>query len=212
MYILGLTGPIASGKSTVAQTFQQESIAVIDADQIVYDCYTAGTPVYEELTATYGKDIVCPSTGSIDRAKLSKIIQADAAQLNVIESIVHPQVRIVMKFQLAHAYSNRSKIIVLAIPLMFENGFNELCDSIVCCSCSLENRHRRFMERPKATEEKWQFITAKQMNDAEYIDRSDFIINTDCSELESAHKTIEITNILSGEDGIVWHDKWRYIG
>tara|TARA_R110000868_G_scaffold218576_1_gene468955 strand:+ start:100607 stop:101245 length:639 start_codon:yes stop_codon:yes gene_type:complete len=212
MYILGLTGPIASGKSTISQIFAREGIPVIDADTIVYDCYTKGTPVFLQLVERFGASIIDPTSGNINRKSLIEIIKHDSELLKEIEGIVHPQVRLVMKYQLTHAYSNRSKMAVLAVPLMFENKFNELCDSIAVCSCVEEKRYHRFMERQENTQEKWNFISQKQMPMSEYLERSDHIINTDCTTLESEHKTLSIIEQLSGEDGLKWHNEWRNIG
>lgn len=210
MYILGLTGPLSSGKSTVSNIFKEKDIPVIDADEIVYDCYTANSPVHTALVEKYGQEIVAKS-GDIDRQALVHIIKNKPEDLKFIESIVHPQVRLVMKTQLSHAYSGTRKMAVLAVPLMFDNNFAELCDSVATCSCLDETRHHRFLERDNATEEKWQMITSHQLSNDEYIERSDYIINTDESILQTEHYVLDLIEKLSGEEGHAWHNKWRHI-
>ena len=210
MYILGLTGPLSSGKSTVSKIFQREDIPVIDADEIVYECYKPNTPVHTALVEKYG-DTIINDDKSINRKALVEIIKQNPDELKFIESIVHPQVRLVMKTQLSHAYSKTRNMAVLAVPLMFDNNFNELCDMVATCSCMDETRHHRFLEREGATEEKWKMITSKQLSNDEYIERSDFVINTDESIIQTEHYILGLIEKLSGESGHVWHDKWKKI-
>lgn len=204
MYILGLTGPIASGKTTVSAIFQEQGITVIDADEIAHNCYIAGTPTHANLIKLYGKGIACEKTGTINRISLSKIIQADPMQLKIVESIVHPQVRIEIKKLLCNAYNLKSNIVVLSIPLMFENDFNTWCDSIVCCSCNINTRHQRFMERDTSTEEKWLFINSKQMAAEQYAERSDHIIKTDISKPDSKREILHLIHKLGTSNRKAW--------
>src|SRR5512135_1864672 len=92
-YLIGLTGNIATGKSTVARMLEDLGATVIDADELVHELQRQGTPVYDDIVAAFGRGIL-DEAGEIDRKALGAIVFGDPAQLRRLESIVHPAVLI----------------------------------------------------------------------------------------------------------------------
>lgn len=186
MLIAGLTGPIASGKSTVEKFIQEQGIPVLDADKVVYKLYQKGSPIVQNLSHLCGQSIT-DIHGNVDRTKLSELVRKDSHLLKNIEEIVHPAVRRSIYHWLQAEYEKKSTIVVLSIPLMFDAGFHELCDTVICCIADDKIRKQRFMERPNTTNSKWEIINSKQLSSKQYAEKSDFIIYTD-TELELTHK------------------------
>lgn len=171
--IIGLTGSIGMGKSTVAQMFRGKAIAVFDADAHVHAMQAAGGPLVPQIEAAFAG-----TTGpdGVDRQKLGAAVLGDPAKLAALEAIIHPQVAAARAdFVAAHA---RDDMIVFDIPLLFEKGGAALVDKIVVVSAPAEIQRRRVLARPGMTPEKFEQILLLQMPDAEKCKRADFVIDT----------------------------------
>ncbi len=148
MHIIGLTGGIASGKSTVANYLQQQDIPVIDCDLLARQAVIRGKPSYYKIVNTFGEAILLPN-GEIDRAKLGDIVFGDQERRLQLEEIVHKQVVTEVKQRLA-AYNNR-EIVVVDIPLLFEAKLEYLVDEIWVVYCRLEQQLERLQQRNSLT-------------------------------------------------------------
>ena len=116
MIVIGLTGGIGSGKSTVARLLARRGAVVVGADAIVHELQQAGAPMLDELADRFGRDII-REDGSLDRAKLAEIAFADDSAVDDLNAIVHPAVRAKMAARvLANAHTNN--IVVLDVPLV----------------------------------------------------------------------------------------------
>lgn len=161
------------GKSTTAQLFAEEGIAVNDADQVVHDLY-AGAAV-SALEPEFPDAIV---DGAVDRQVLARTLAKNPDKFKVLEAIIHPLVRArEIQFIDAHRAAGEA-IVLLDIPLLFEVGAQDRVDVIVVVSCDREIQRRRVMARPGMTEEKFALISARQMPDEEKRRRADFIVDT----------------------------------
>lgn len=129
MILVGLTGGIGSGKSTVSELLARRGAVIIDADRITRDLQRPGEPLLDELVAAFGGDIV-DSTGALDRVELARRVFGDAEQLKKLNAIVHPAVGREMTRQLAEQ-KETSNVVVLDIPLLVENPREGLCGTIV---------------------------------------------------------------------------------
>jgi dephospho-CoA kinase len=176
MFILGLTGSIGMGKSTVARMFADEGVPVFDADAVVHRLQGAAGTLVAGIEAAF------PGTtgaGGVDRTALAERVLAEPAALRRLEALVHPAVaREREAFLAAHA---DAPAVVLDIPLLFEKGGAELVDRIAVVSADAETQRKRTLARPGMTPEKLERILAHQMPDAEKRARADFVIPTDCS-------------------------------
>lgn len=173
MFILGLTGSLAMGKSATAKMFAAEGVPVHDADSAVHRLYDA-----EAVPAI---EAAFPGTtvgGKVDRIKLGQRVFGDRAALLKLEQIVHPMVRQASDRFLAEAARDGAKVAVLDIPLLFETGSDKRCDAVVVVSAPAELQRARAFERPDMNVEKFETILAKQMPDADKRARADFIVDT----------------------------------
>jgi dephospho-CoA kinase len=173
MFILGLTGSLGMGKSTLARFFAEEGVPVHDADAVVHRLY--------EGEAAAAIEAAFPGTaaaGKVDRTRLAERVLGDAAALKRLEAIVHPLVHQAERRLLAEAEARGEKVAVLDIPLLFETGADERVDAVVVVSAPAEVQRARVLERPGMTMEKLAAILAKQMPDAEKRRRADFIVDS----------------------------------
>ncbi|WP_102829930.1 dephospho-CoA kinase [Bartonella bovis] len=174
MKIVGLTGSIAMGKSTVARFFKQAGIPVFDADKIVHQLYRSEPAL--SLIARSFPDVV--ENGQVNRLKLSKILINNHEKLQILEKIIYPLVWKKEEEFVNKARKQGKKLIVLDIPLLFETNSENRVDSIIVVSAPLAIQKSRAMNRPNMSEEKFAAINAKQMSDKKKQERADFIIDT----------------------------------
>ena len=173
MIVLGLTGSIGMGKSTVGSFFAESGVPVYDADAAVHRLYAgAAAPLIEAAFPGTTDD------GTVDRARLAAQVVGNAEALRRLEAIVHPLVRREEEQFLAKAEAAGAAVAVLNIPLLLETGGDRRCDAVVVVSAPPETQRARVMSRPGMTEEKFSAILAKQMPDAEKRRRADFVVDT----------------------------------
>ena len=173
--IVGLTGGIGMGKSTVAAMFQEENVPVHDADAAVHRLYGPGGAAVERITELFPDAIV---EGAVDRARLSRAVLGDGEALRCLEAIVHPLVRAEEARFLREARERNEPVVVLDIPLLFETGGDKRVDRIVTVSAPNAVRRARVLKRPGMTAEKLDSIIARQTPDEEKRSRSHHIIDT----------------------------------
>lgn len=175
MIIIGLTGSIGMGKSTVAKMFTEEGAPAFDSDAAVHALYAKGgkaVPAVEAEFPGVARD------GAIDRSLLSPRVVDNPVALKRLEQIVHPFVR---EAQVDFAEAQRSagaRYVVFDIPLLFETNGSDLVDKIVVVSAPEEVQRARVLARPGMSQEKFESLLAKQMPDAEKRARADFVIDT----------------------------------
>ncbi|MCY8179467.1 dephospho-CoA kinase [Bacillus paralicheniformis] len=150
--VIGLTGGIASGKSTVAQMFQQCGITVVDADVIAKEAVEQGMPAYQKIAETFGQGVLL-ETGGIDRRKLGEIVFANEEKRMQLNAIVHPEVRKMMIKQRDEAIRAGERFVVLDIPLLYESGLEHLTDKVIVVWVPMERQLERLMKRNRLTED-----------------------------------------------------------
>jgi dephospho-CoA kinase len=175
MIIIGLTGSIGMGKSTVAKMFAEAGAPAFDSDAAVHAFYAPGGAAVASVGEAFPGTV---RDGAIDRAALSAEVVNNDNAIAKLERIVHPLVR---QAQAAFLQSNRDAgvgAVVLDIPLLFESGGSALVDKIVVGSAPAEVQRARVLSRPGMTEEKFEGLLARQLLDAEKRARADFVIDT----------------------------------
>lgn len=141
LYLIGLTGNIATGKSTVAKMLEDLGATVIDADALVHDLQRPGTSVYHDIVAAFGSDIL-DRAGEIDRKALGAIVFADPVQLRTLESIIHPAVLIESMRRIAES---PTPIVVYEAIKLIEAGRAEMCDALWVVTARSEVQLQRLM-------------------------------------------------------------------
>jgi dephospho-CoA kinase len=173
MIVLGLTGSIGMGKSTVAKMFADEGVPVFDADAAVHRLQGPEGALVETIEAQF------PGTTGpegVNRGALAERVLGEPEALRRLEALVHPAVaREREAFLAAH---DLEPLVVLDIPLLFEAGGSKQVDKIVVVSAPAEVQRERVLSRPGMTAEKFERILARQLPDAEKRARADFVIPT----------------------------------
>lgn len=155
---IGLTGGIASGKSTVCDLFSQLSVEIIDADKISHDITKKDGLAFQEILDYFGKKIL-GLDGELDRQQLRSIIFNDATAKRALENIIHPKVLNEINKNIS---DSTAPYLIIAVPLMIETGMNKLMDRVLLIDCSIETQIRRLIERDKCTKQEAQSIIENQ--------------------------------------------------
>ena len=180
MLIIGLTGSVASGKSTVAGWIAQRGIAIHDADSAVHSLLAANGAAVPDIMARFGGSILADD-GGIDRKKLGNHVFEHPQDRKILESILHPMLRQLRDQFLADHRRSGSKIVVLDVPLLFETGGDAQCDYVVVVHAGEDTIWRRALARPGMTKNKLAGILKTQMPASEKCQRADFVLDTDLS-------------------------------
>ena len=178
MIVIGLTGSVASGKSTVAGWMSEKGIGIHDADLAVHSLLAANGQAVPDIKAKFGPDMVAPD-GSIDRKKLGGHVFVTPADRKILESILHPLVRQHRDQFLQDQRALGRQIVVLDVPLLFETGGDTSCDYVIVVYAAEDTIRQRALSRPGMTEEKLAGILATQMPASEKCQRADFVLYTD---------------------------------
>jgi dephospho-CoA kinase len=151
MLLVGLTGGIGSGKSTVARMLQERGAVVLDADEFARAAVVAGSPGLRSVVARFGPDVLTPE-GELDRPKLASIVFADPQALADLEAIVHPEVRRMIADGIQENL-DADRVVVLVNPLLIEMGTHRDCDVVVVVSTSAETQIARSLTRGMAEDD-----------------------------------------------------------
>ena len=200
MLIIGLTGSVASGKSTVAGWIAQRGIAIHDADTAVHSLLAANGAAVPDIMARFGGSILADD-GGIDRKKLGNHVFEHPQDRKILESILHPMLRQLRDQFLADHRRSGSKIVVLDVPLLFETGGDAQCDYVVVVHAGEDTIWRRALARPGMTKNKLAGILKTQMPASEKCQRADFVLDTDLSpEVTRQHLSSWLDDLPLGLD------------
>ncbi|MBM4762521.1 dephospho-CoA kinase [Bacillus sp. B15-48] len=191
--IIGLTGGIASGKSTVSQMLTEMGITVIDADVESRLAVEKGEKAYNDIVRYFGKDIL-DENGVINRAKLGAIIFNDEEKRLVLNSIVHPAVRERMEEKKEQAIQKGEKVVVLDIPLLIEGENQYSVDKILLIYVDEEMQLRRLMERNHFSVEEARSRINSQMPLKEKVKHADKVIDNNGTIEETAEQVKKIVS------------------
>jgi dephospho-CoA kinase len=175
MKTIGLTGSIGMGKSTVAQMFADEGVAVFDADAAVRALQGPGGRLLPAIEAAFPRTT---GPGGVERPELGSRVFGKPDELKRLEAIVHPAVGEERAAFLAHHADDA--MVVFDVPLLFETGGDGGVDVTVVVSADAATQAARVLARPGMTEERLAEILARQMPDADKRARADYVIATDC--------------------------------
>ncbi len=178
MKIVGLTGGIGMGKSTVAGILRAFGFPVWSADKAVHDVLKPGAKGFVAVAAKFPE---ARRRGRIDRKILGRIVFDDPRKLRQLEKILHPLVRESERAFLQRARLRKTRAVVLEIPLLFETGAEARCDITLCVTAPLAVQKARVLPRPNMGEKKFLAILARQMPNAEKCKRADYTVPTGTS-------------------------------
>lgn len=190
-FILGLTGSIGMGKSTVAQMLRALGVPVFDADAAVHRLQAPGSPLLPQIEASFPE-----TTGAdgVNRQALGAQVFGDPAALARLEAIMHPAVATLREAFLAdHA---AEPLIVFDIPLLYEKGHARGLDAVAVVSAPAALQRERVLARPGMTEAKFAQILALQVPDAEKRARADHVIDTGVAVAETERAVADLVRLL----------------
>ena len=198
MLVVGLTGNIASGKSTVAQMFEERGATIIDADRLAREAVEVGTPAFDAIVARWGRGILAPD-GTLDRALLRQIVFDQPEELEALNAIVHPEVGRLRDAEIAAARTRGDRICVCDIPLLFERHLAEQFDRIVLVDAPRPVRLERLIRDRGLTHTEAMKMIAAQMPAELKRARADYVIDNDGSMSELVRRVDEVWAALERE-------------
>lgn len=198
MKVIGLTGGIASGKSTISKLLVEKGYTVIDADIAARKVVEIGTPALQGIRDFFGKEIL-QEDGSLNRRKLGEIVFADEQKRIKLNELTHPRIRDWMLAQLNLAQKNEADVVFMDIPLLFESEAFHITKKVLVVYIDEETQLTRLMERDKLTEEQALQRIHSQLSMDEKKARADYIIDNRGSKKDSSCQLNEILQQIKGE-------------
>jgi dephospho-CoA kinase len=175
MFVLGITGPIGSGKSTVSKIFKDKEILVLDADQISRDVTAPEGAAVDEIEEAFGPKAIS-SDRSLNRKYMADVVFKDNRKLDQLSAIIHKHVFIVMDKVLEEQKKLKTKLVVLDVPIPVNKGFVDHCDQIWAVTCEDHIRLERLIGRGMTKEDALRRIAVQMTND-EYAALGDHVID-----------------------------------
>ncbi|HKA88269.1 MAG TPA: dephospho-CoA kinase [Haliangiales bacterium] len=175
--IIGLTGGIASGKSTVARMLAELGAPVVDADALARRVVEPGQPAFDDIVAEYGRDVLLPD-GAIDRKKLADIVFGDDARRRRLNAITHPRIAAASRAEVAAHAAAGANVVIYEAALLVENGIHRTLDGLIVVACSPEEQLRRLMARDGLDEAAARARIAAQLPLAEKLAAATFVVDT----------------------------------
>jgi len=196
--IIGLTGGICSGKTTISNLFSDLGVEVIDTDIISHQLMAPQQNGFEQTVRHFGSKILLDS-GEINRAKLKSIIFSNLEQKKWLEEMLHPLIKDQTKQQITQANTSKTtsaKYILLVVPLLFETNFHRLCDKVLAIDCEPETQMERLIQRDSITKNLASKIIQSQLSNQNRLKRADYIIDNNRNS-DPGNQVIEIDRLLS---------------
>jgi dephospho-CoA kinase len=183
---IGLTGGIASGKSTVANLFAEHGVPIIDTDVIARQLVQPGMPALDEIRAAFG-DGVFDSQGQLDRASMREVVFSDASRREQLESILHPRIR---DEAIAQSGATDGPYQIIVVPLLVESPMRQFMDRVLVVDCDEETQVSRLLSRDAENEDQARRILAAQASRADRLGLADDVISND-GELATTRQQVD---------------------
>ena len=193
--IVGLTGGIATGKSTVSKMFKSIDIPVIETDIIARELTRKGTEGYEEILTAFSSSILL-TNNEINRKKLGQIIFGNAQRRKKVNDIIHPRVKSIVTTEIQKHKELGTKMIVLDIPLLFETDFIDLVNKTIVVYTPFRKQKERLMERERIDKDYAEMKISSQMPLNRKVDLADYVIDNSHSILDTRKEFNEIIKQL----------------
>jgi len=190
----GLTGGIGSGKDEAAKILKQFGVKIINADEVGHLLLKKNTPVYKRILKTFGSFIL-KKNKEIDRKKLGSIVFKNKKLLITLNEIIHPAMQEYFKMEIKKYKASGAKLIILNAAILFEAGWDKLCDKVILISATLNMRIKRLKQRGIKKEKALSIINS-QLSDELKRKKSDFIISNNSTLVELKKK---IKNFIDRE-------------
>lgn len=195
MLTVGLTGSVASGKSTVARIWAAADVPVISADELAREAVRPGSEGLAEVVDAFGAGVLTDD-GTLDRDAVRARVFGDDEARRTLESILHPRIAALRDAWTAEREAEGARLVVAEIPLLFEAGLQDACDVTVVVHASRRERLRRLVEERGLDTEEARRIMDAQMDPAEKRRRADHVLENDGSPEELREAAVELLGRL----------------
>ncbi len=200
MLLVGLTGGIGSGKSTVAKLLADRGVVVVDADVLAREAVEPGTPGFEQVVKRFGSELVDLATGGVlDRKKLAEIVFADEGARKDLEAIIHPEVGRLLLEEVAR-YRETDRIVVFDAPLIVEGGFGDGLDALIVVTAPREEQIARLIRDRGMAEDEASARIAAQSSQEEKLARATHVVRNEGSMDELDGQVQEIWEDLEAQE------------
>lgn len=189
MKVMGLTGGIATGKTTAASMLRQLGARIVDADELAREIVQPGKEAWREIVEAFGQDIL-REDGTIDREKLRRIVFQDEKKRQRLEAITHPRIRSLATQRLQKLVAEGAEIVVYVAPLLFENRVHLWLRPVILVACDLATQKERLRKRDGLSEEEIQRHLNAQMPLDEKRRLADIVIDNS-GTLEDLQKRVQ---------------------
>jgi len=205
MLVIGLTGGIATGKSTTSSLLKAKNIPIVDADILAREVVQPGTPALAKIVKYFGASILLPD-GSLDRKQLGSIIFNDEVKRKKLNSIIHPAVSYAILWSILSHWIRGEKVCVVDVPLLIEGGLWKWVGKVIVVYCSPELQLQRLMKRDNSTREDASSRLQTQLPISEKVEFADHVIENSGSlqDLE-----VQVNSLLAKVDKEVGRVWWR---
>lgn len=178
MKIIGITGGIGTGKSTVLNFLKQEyNVYIVEADRLAHELMLPGEAAYRQITDIFGTAILS-TDGTIDRNRLGTIVFGDAEALRKLNAVIHPAVKqYILQDIEARKKEGNVKYYVIEAALLIEDGYKTICDELWYIYTEREERIRRLIAGRGGSREKWEHVIGNQSSDDYYRTNCDYVID-----------------------------------
>lgn len=203
IFLIGLTGNIGCGKSTVREILQELGAATIDADAVTRQLQSPGQPVYDAIVEVFGPDVLTEPGGPLDRQRIASVVFSDPDALRRLEAIVHPAVhRSLVEWLGALAAPiapSRHTVAVIDAIKLLETGWKAHCDEIWIVTCSMAQQIERLKQTRGMSEAEIQQRIAAQPSQGSRLVHADVIIDNDRSVEHTRAQIVEHWNRIMGD-------------
>ncbi|KAK0407683.1 hypothetical protein QR680_003529 [Steinernema hermaphroditum] len=197
MFLVGLTGGIACGKSTASAIFEERGIQVVDSDAIAREVVQPGEHAYTKLRAEFGDEFFDDENGGVlRREKLGKVVFADSDKRRRLNAITHPEIRKRILLRLLRHFVNGERFVVMDVPLFFEVGYHRFIKKVVVMDCDEQTQLARLMARDGMSEEDAKARIRSQMPMEEKRKLATYLIDNDGSREDTAKQIHEVIDQL----------------
>ncbi|KAJ7476990.1 CoaE-domain-containing protein [Mycena galericulata] len=209
MLVVGLTGGIATGKSSVADLLKGKHIPVVDADILARQVVEPGTPALSQIVSFFGPEIL-QADGTLDRKKLGSIIFNDETKRRKLNSIVHPAVRRAMLWGVLKHWIRGSKYCIVDVPLLIEGGLWKWVGTVVVVYCSADIQLTRLMQRDGSSREDASSRLNSQLAIADKVKYADRVIDNSGSLVDLEAHIDSLVQTLDRQAGWTWRLSWLF--